>query len=191
MTPASRSPRPPVSKAARDAARAQREQNVVESKRSASVCAACGKPIAEGAPVALVYLDLRSHAVVHRDCVEPGSLYWPSGSIDMTTEPFETVECQGCGRPMTVGLARDSKPHHRACSLRCEARVRRREAAASKMWAGVCANCGVVFEGKRSDARYCSPGCRLKMHRTLGKGNSLPLGYAPPRALVQAANRRR
>ena len=29
----------------------------------------------------------------------------------------------------------------------------------------ICNGCGEAFQSKRSDARYCSPACRLKSHR--------------------------
>lgn len=41
-----------------------------------------------------------------------------------------------------------------------------------------CRRCGASLAGKRSDAKYCSAGCRLNAHRSgVGRTDDVPSGY--------------
>ncbi len=72
--------------------------------------------------------------------------------------------CARCGKPIEGVFVSRAKKY---CSYRCVndaqiARRRERQAAARQL---VCAQCGDAFEGKRRDAKYCSPRCKTAAHR--------------------------
>jgi len=90
--------------------------------------------------------------------------------------------CEGCGLPMLTPLyptkvRRWFKKHvgirNAVCSRRCEQRYRRRLKRQERATA-TCACCGIQFEPRRSDARFCSIACKQAAYRDRQSGRRPP-----------------
>jgi hypothetical protein len=85
----------------------------------------------------------------------------PAEAAELTRDEI----CPGCKQRMRVGLRWRYGRHRRGwvCSSRCRQRVRRVQ---RRLWRGaVCTGCGMMFNPKRADAKFCSPACRQNAYR--------------------------
>ena len=84
------------------------------------------------------------------------------------TEYQRPFPCEGCGRPVNNQLTRRWR-RRTFCGAKCEADVRAREAREKRQRARsttqTCAACGQAFEPARSDAKFCSAGCKQIAYR--------------------------
>lgn len=71
-------------------------------------------------------------------------------------------ECYICGKVFYAGM-----PHAVLCSERCnqDATLQRRKEARLPERIRTCLMCGVEFQAKRKDTRYCSAACKQKAYR--------------------------
>ena len=84
---------------------------------------------------------------------------------------YVKTKCPTCGRAMVAGgdecnyCERHSKRRQAADRSR---RYRQRHGLVKHLPIQQCAQCGWLFEPKRSTARFCSTTCRVKAHRIKG-----------------------
>ncbi len=87
----------------------------------------------------------------------------------MMTESHPTIACEFCGRPLRVTSPHATRLRYHATCKREVDRLRHQRlrdvVGAGTEHTHVCDQCGVEFEAKRADARYCSPKCRVAAHR--------------------------
>ena len=77
----------------------------------------------------------------------------------------EVEACHGCGEQVLWQTRRARvTPGPHPCSERCRSKIRRGESDRTRE----CANCGASFTPSRSDAKTCSPRCRVALHRRNG-----------------------
>jgi hypothetical protein len=82
------------------------------------------------------------------------------------------LPCIHCGRPVFYEARRDRPRYYVVCGKKCQraayaarAADRSRQRRRQREQQHACAQCGVRFEPKRGDARYCSSACRQAAYR--------------------------
>ena len=81
---------------------------------------------------------------------------------------FFKQQCRTCGRAMVGGhddCRYCRRDHERKQSADRSRRYRQRHGLVKHLPIQQCAQCGWLFEPKRSTARFCSSTCRVKAHR--------------------------
>ena len=100
--------------------------------------------------------------------------------LEETQRRYLKVKCRECGRAMVQGKGAVYKTvptdictycerdHQRSFARNRSRRYRQRHGLVKHLPIQQCAQCGWLFEPKRSTARFCSTTCRVKAHRIKG-----------------------
>jgi hypothetical protein len=141
-------------------------------RQPAGHCMRCGDPFGGNATAHIVPVN-----IIVRLLYESFPIYGCelSSVCDACVSPAEAAlldrdaMCPGCGQRMRVGLGfkYGRRPQSRwVCSNRCRQRLLRARKARRRQWQGaVCTGCGLSFNPKRADAKFCSSACRQNAYR--------------------------
>jgi len=153
-------------------------------------CPTCHSLLADDAPIYRVSLSLyQENRVIQHRC----DSCLVRHSHNVAGRWREPVTCHGCGRPMVFDTIR-AIPEMVACGLDCRriiSAAKARERRARRRRERHCGDCGGLFMPKRTDARFCSPACRLRAHRRRqhaeAASSSAPTARSAPRKRKPAA----